>query len=127
MNWILFFMFMLSGLFPTTARADRTSVKASGEAEIVVASWYGPGFEGRPMANGKPFRASDKTTAAHKSLPFGTKLWVTNPDNDRSLIVVVKDRGPHVEGRELDLSEAAAHELGYIEEGITALMVVVMD
>lgn len=126
MNWILLFMFMLSGLFPTYARADRTMIEATSKVEIIVASWYGPGFEGRPMANGKLFRSSDKTTAAHKTLPFGTRLWVTNPNNGRSLIVTVKDRGPYVKGRGLDLSWAAAHELGYAEKGVTALEVVVM-
>jgi len=106
-------------LIPTSARAEQVLV--------MHASYYGHMFEGRKMANGQRFRASDKTTAAHKTLPLGKILWVTNPKNGRSLIVKVKDRGPYVRGRDLDLSRAAAEELGYVEEGVTRLTVVVKD
>jgi rare lipoprotein A len=117
-NWIMLFMFMLSGLFPTYARADK--------ATTMVASWYGADFEGNLMANGKPFHASDKITAAHKTLPKGTMLWVTNPSNGRSLIVQVRDRGPYVKGRHLDLSRAAAKKLRYARKGVATLTVIVM-
>ena len=90
---------------------------------IVTASWYGAYFEGRPMANGKPFKAADPTTAAHKSLPFGTKLLVKNPATGRSLVVTVKDRGPYVKGRDLDLSRAAARKLGYARRGLANLVI----
>jgi rare lipoprotein A len=75
------------------------------------------------MANGEPFRSHDKTTAAHPTLPFGTKLRVKNPDNGRELTVTVKDRGPFVKGRKLDLSLAAARELDYVNKGVTKLMI----
>ena len=99
---------------------------SSAKATVVLASWYGsPVLEGTPMANGEPFKAKDKTTAAHPTLPFGTRLHVKNPDNGRELMVVVKDRGPFVNGRGLDLSLAAAKHLDYIHKGVTRLMVVV--
>lgn len=88
---------------------------------MVKASWYGPGFEGKAMANGEPFRAKDPEIAAHNTLPLGTKILVENPENGRKLVVTVKDRGPYKKGRNLDLSRAAARKLGYIEDGIAML------
>ncbi len=83
-------------------------------ADQMVASWYGPGFEGATTASGEPFDATDYT-AAHKTLPFGTKLTVTL--EGRSVVVRVNDRGPFVAGRDLDLSQAAAEQIGLIELG----------
>lgn len=80
----------------------------------MVASYYGREFEGRPMASGEPFDADD-LTAAHKSLPFGTKLGVAY--GDEYVRVTVTDRGPYVAGRDLDLSLAAAREIGLIGPG----------
>ena len=99
------------------------STAMAGGSRVVLASWYGgsPAMEGAPMANGEPFRSHDKTIAAHKTLRFGTRLLVTNPANGRRLIVVVKDRGPFPEDRDIDLSLAAARELGYVEKGVTRL------
>ena len=94
---------------------------------VVLASWYGsPVLEGALMANGEPFKAKDKTIAAHPTLPFGTKLRVKNLDNGRELTVVVKDRGPFKKGRGLDLSKAAAKKLDYVDKGITKLIVAVL-
>lgn len=76
-----------------------------------IASYYGTYFHGRQMANGETYNMWDKTTAAHLAYPFGTKLKVTNPNNNKSIIVTIKDRGPYIAGRELDLSYAAAKEL----------------
>jgi rare lipoprotein A len=76
-----------------------------------TASWYGPGFAGRRTANGEIFRPGG-LTAAHKSLPFGTRMLVRNPDSDRSVWVRVNDRGPYVGGRQLDLSQGAAEAIG---------------
>lgn len=86
------------------------------------ASWYGPGFHGRKTANGEKFDQMSYT-AAHKSLRFGTLLKVTNPKNGKSIVVRINDRGPYVEGRDLDLSKAAAHELGLMRRGIARLKV----
>lgn len=86
------------------------------------ASWYGPGFHGRKTANGEKFDQMSYT-AAHKSLKFGTLLKVTNPKNGKSIVVRINDRGPYIEGRDLDLSKAAAHELGLMSRGIARLKV----
>ena len=80
-------------------------------------SWYGPGFHGRRTANGEVFDTHD-LTMAHRSLPMGTSVRVTNLDNGRSVVVRVNDRGPYVRGRVADLSHAAAERLGFVDEGV---------
>ncbi|MGB3753026.1 MAG: septal ring lytic transglycosylase RlpA family protein [Parerythrobacter sp.] len=81
-----------------------------------VASYYGKRFHGRRTANGERFNMN-AMTAAHKTLPFGTKLRVTNPRNGESVVVRVNDRGPFTPGRTLDLSRAAASEIGLVRRG----------
>jgi rare lipoprotein A (peptidoglycan hydrolase) len=76
-----------------------------------IASWYGPGFQGRRTANGERFD-QNAMTAASKTLPFGTRVVVYNPRNDRQCVVTINDRGPYVPGRGIDLSHAAARKLG---------------
>jgi len=76
-----------------------------------VASWYGPGFQGRRTANGEIFNTYDYT-AAHKYLPFGAEIKVTNQLNGKYVIVRINDRGPYAGGRIIDLSYAAKQELG---------------
>ena len=85
------------------------------EAREALASWYGPGLEGRPTASGEPFNPYGYT-AAHKTLPLGTELMVSY--GGRSVEVTVNDRGPYVDGRELDLSWAAARALGLTRVGV---------
>src|SRR5260370_32860945 len=87
----------------------------------VVASWYGGKFVGRPTASGEIYD-STKLTVAHKTLKFGTILRLTNPQNGRSLIVRVNDRGPYWVGRDLDVSEAVALHLGFHHKGVTELL-----
>jgi rare lipoprotein A len=87
------------------------------EADYVTASWYGPKFHGRPTASGERFNMY-ALTAAHREFPFGTRLRVTNPENNKSVVVTINDRGPFVPGRELDLSYAAAKEIGLIDKGV---------
>ena len=84
------------------------------------ASWYGPGFAGRPTASGEPFRPS-RRTAAHKTLPFGTVVKVTHPGTGRSVRVVVNDRGPYVGDRIIDLSKRAARRIGMLDEGVATV------
>ncbi len=84
------------------------------EAEPVVSSWYGPGFEGGTTASGEVYRA-DAYTAAHPSLPFGTRLLVSY--GERRAVVRITDRGPYVGDRDLDLSRAAAEKIGLTEAG----------
>lgn len=107
------------------------NISPAGAAEkrnrVMIASWYGPGLQGNDMANGKKFNMNDPTVAAHKTLELGTRLRVKNPDNNKTIIVVVKDRGPYVEDRQLDLSMAAAQKLGFIEQGVTKLEVKILS
>jgi|GEM_PF-399457 len=81
-----------------------------------IASWYGPGFNGKLTASGEPYNQND-LTCAHKTFPLGTKVRVTNLTNGKSVVVTVNDRGPYVEGREIDLSYAAAKKLDIIGPG----------
>ncbi len=86
------------------------------------ASWYGPRFHGRLTANGETYNQM-AYTAAHKSLPFGTLLRLTNQQNKKSIIVRINDRGPYIPGRKIDLSKKAALELGAYERGVINLNV----
>ena len=88
-----------------------------GLEETGNASWYGNPYHGRPTASGEIYDMRD-LTAAHRTLPMGTRLMVTNLDNGQALEVRVNDRGPFVEGRILDLSYAAASILGAIGRGV---------
>jgi rare lipoprotein A len=82
-----------------------------------LASWYGPGLHGRRTASGTVHTGA-ALTAAHRSLPFGTRVRVTNLNNGRAVVVVVDDRGPFVRGRVIDLSLAAARRLGMVRDGV---------
>jgi rare lipoprotein A len=90
---------------------------------LMVASWYGPGFAGKPMANGLPFNPMDSTIVANKTLPLGTILTIRNPENDRRLRAIVQDRGPYAKGRQLDLTFIATDYLGYADRGTARLEV----
>ncbi|HZY64547.1 MAG TPA: septal ring lytic transglycosylase RlpA family protein [Rubrobacteraceae bacterium] len=94
------------------------------KAEQVVASWYGPGFEGNATASGEPFDPYDYT-AAHRTYEFGTRLIVTY--EGRSVAVRVNDRGPYIAGRDLDLSRGAAEYLGLTSVGVATVNVEVAD
>ena len=83
----------------------------------MVASWYGPKFHGKQTANTEIFNQM-AYTAAHKTLPFGTMLRLTNPSNGRTVVVRINDRGPYITGRDIDLSKKAAIELGMIQRGV---------
>lgn len=87
-----------------------------------VASWYGPGFHGRLTANGERFN-QHALTAAHRTLPFGTEVRVTNTANGRSVIVRINDRGPFSGSRVIDLSRAAAEAVGMIQAGVTPVTI----
>ncbi|MCL0040967.1 septal ring lytic transglycosylase RlpA family protein [Thermodesulfovibrionales bacterium] len=87
------------------------------DIQYVVASWYGPKFHGRPTTSGEIFNMY-ALTCAHRELPFGTKLKVTNIQNNKKVICVVNDRGPFIPGRCLDLSYASARKIGLIGPGI---------
>ena len=92
-----------------------------------VASWYGPGFHGRQMANGQIFDMHNEAVVAHKNLAFGTKVEIVNPSNNSSIIATVKDRGPYIPGRDFDLSFAGAEKLGMVEKGVAKLKVRIIE
>lgn len=98
------------GGVPFATTASRGAVPLGGTM-VGHASWYGPGFHGRRAADGSRFD-QNAMTAAHKTLPFGTLLLVTNPRTKQSVIVRITDRGPYIPGRVLDLSAAAARSIG---------------
>ena len=88
----------------------------------MTASWYGPKFHGRLTANGEIYNQM-ALTAASKTMPFGTFLKVTNIRNGKSIVVRINDRGPYIEGRDLDLSKGTAIALGMIKRGVIKVKV----
>ncbi len=89
------------------------------------ASWYGPGFYGNRTASGEVLRRGT-LTAAHRSLPFGTKVRVTNLHNGRSAVVRINDRGPFHGHRVIDLAHGAASELGVVASGVASVKLEVL-
>lgn len=105
-------LFILSLLFLFTLYGCSVKVSQNGKA-----SFYADKFIGRKTANGETFRNS-KLTAAHKTLPFGTKVKVTNKNNGKSVKVRINDRGPFVAGRIIDLSKKAAKKIDLYKAGV---------
>ena len=106
---------------------DKVTVKQDDKGQPIVeqvgeASFYGPGFHGKKTATGEKFNQNDKT-AAHPTLPLGTKATVTNLDNGNSVDVKINDRGPYVKGRDIDLSKGAAKELGMTKDGVVPVKI----
>ncbi len=97
----------------------------SGNVQRGLASWYGPEFHGKVTSNKELYDMYD-LTAAHPTLPFGTYVKVTNLDNGRSVVVRINDRGPFVKGRIIDLSYAAAVQLGMSGPGVVPVVVEVL-
>src|SRR3989442_6416058 len=93
--------------------------------QVGVASWYGPGFHGNRTANGEIYDQYE-LTAAHPSLPLGTRAMVTNLENGRAVQVRVNDRGPFVDGRAIDLSYAAARTIGMVGPGTVRVRIEVL-
>lgn len=108
-------------------RQEEHEVESLNTSEPIyfVTSYYAHDFHGKMTANGERFNMY-AMTCAHKSLPFNTRLRVTNEDNGRSVIVRVNDRGPFIRGRDLDLSYAAAKKIGLIGHGVKSLRVEIL-
>lgn len=98
----------------------------SGDAETGLASWYGAPYHGRPAASGEIYDM-DELTAAHRTLPFGTRVEVTRLDNGKRVIVRITDRGPFVDGRIIDLSHAAAREIELVGPGTARVQLKVIE
>ena len=94
--------------------------------ETGYASWYGGKFQGRKTANGEIFDTY-KFTAAHKTLPFDTVVRVRNLENGKTTIVRINDRGPFVRGRIIDLSYAAAKDIGMVERGVVRVAIEIIE
>lgn len=106
---------------PVKSPRDWSSFRQKGEA-----SWYGPTFHGKTTANGERYNMLGMT-AAHKELPFNTRVKVTNLANGRSTVVRINDRGPFLKGRILDLSYAAARALGAQGPGVISVRIEVVQ
>ena len=98
------------------------SLSTAAYAQCGGASWYGPGFNGKRAASGEVFN-ENAMTAAHRSLPFGTKLTVTYQRTGKHIQVTINDRGPFHGSRIIDLSKAAASELGFRNRGTTSVCI----
>ncbi len=119
---LLFALLLFTGIgcAPTNPNVGQRGYTEEGKA-----SYYSNKLHGRKMANGDKY-SRHKLTAAHRTLPFGTKVKVTNLETNRSVKVKITDRGPFVKGRVVDLSEAAAKRLDYISAGIVPVRVKVV-
>lgn len=104
--------------------AQTASRGGYGRQQVGVASWYGGFFHGRKAADGSRFDQND-FTAAHKTLPFGTLLLVTNLQTQKSTLVRVSDRGPYIPGRMIDLSRGAAKAIGMLGSGVSKVRVTI--
>lgn len=110
---------------PEAAEAALARAKAAQRRETLetgIASWYGPGFAGRPTASGEIFDPS-AMTAAHPELPLGSEVVVVNLENGREAMLRVNDRGPFIGDRVIDVSRAAARALGFYYDGLAEVRV----
>lgn len=97
-------------------------INPRGYNQVGSASFYGSKHQGRRTASGERFD-QNSLTAAHRNLPFGTRLLVTNLDNEKTVVVRVNDRGPHTRGRLIDLSRKAAEQIGMLGSGVAQVRV----
>ena len=115
---------------PALFAANASSKSGSDDYKVVStsrgkASWYGGRWIGRKTANGEIYRAGDMT-AAHKTLPFGTRVRVTDLKTGESTVVRINNRGPFIRGRVIDLSEAAASDIGMKRRGVVGVKLEVL-
>lgn len=118
----LLFVLGIVFLFASCTQLDYFS---SGKVQRGIASWYGTDFHGKLTSNQEIYNMH-AMTAAHKTLPFGTHVRVTNLNNGKSTVVRINDRGPFVKGRIIDLSYAAAKKLGMAQTGVAPVKIVVL-
>lgn len=113
----------LAKTFPTPSASTKPNVATT---ETGIASYYGTKYHGKPTASGELFNMDD-LTAAHPKLTFGTRVKVTHLESHRSVIVRINDRGPFVQGRIIDLSQAAAAQLQMVKDGLARVKVEIID
>lgn len=128
MLWILFkkrILFYILGSIILLSSCSRMEYFPSGNIQRGLASWYGPEFHGKATSNKEVYNMYDMT-AAHRTLPFGTYVQVTNLNNGKSVVVRINDRGPFVKERIIDLSYAAAAKLGMSGQGVAPVEIRVL-
>ncbi len=125
MRWVLLMFLFAQGVEGPLIANPSTPIKPL-KVWTGVASWYGPRFQGRKTANGEHFDMT-ALTAAHPTLPFGSLVRVTNPKTGKSEVVRINDRGPFVEGREVDVSYQVASKIGLIEGGLVRLRLELLE
>ena len=119
--YLLLILMLLAAGCATSPRHDKRVTQTTG-----IASWYGRKFHGKTTASGEKYNMN-KMTAAHRTLPFGTRVKVTHLGNKRTVTVRINDRGPFIDGRIIDLSYKAASKLAMIDEGIAKVHIEVLD
>ncbi|WP_299691140.1 septal ring lytic transglycosylase RlpA family protein [uncultured Vibrio sp.] len=128
-NLILTVLFLtLLGGCSSHAAVDTSKTKGYANTHVLVglASWYGERFHGKLTASGETYN-KNAYTAAHKTLPFGTIVRVTNTANNKSVDVKINDRGPYVTGRVIDLSHKAFVQIGDVNKGVAAVKIEIID
>lgn len=115
-------LFSACALLSLLAGCASHDIDPRGYNEEGTASYYGARHHGKRTASGEPFD-QNALTAAHRQLPFGTRVLVTNLSNDKTVVVRINDRGPHTRGRLIDLSRQAAEQLGMLRSGTARVRV----
>ncbi|MBN2695565.1 septal ring lytic transglycosylase RlpA family protein [bacterium] len=123
MKYFIFFITFLFISCQTGGVKNRNSEKNSIYGK---ASWYGEKFHGKKTASGEIY-SINKNTAAHKTLPFGVILKVTNLKNNKSVVVKVNDRGPYVRNRVIDLSKSAFKKISSLNSGVIDVKIEILD
>jgi rare lipoprotein A len=121
----IFFLFLLTLIAGCSATPPKSPTYGSGYKASGKASYYANKFQGRKTASGERFDQNAKT-AAHRTLPFGTKVKVTNVKNGKSVVVRINDRGPFVKGRIIDLSRSAFERIGNLRSGVISVNIEVV-
>lgn len=116
----------LAALLAGCGALHNTGMLHDGEVQIGMASWYGGKFHGRITTNGERYNMH-KISAAHRTLPFGTLVRVTNIENNKTVIVRVNDRGPWISERVIDLSYAAAKKIDMVTSGVARVRLDIID
>jgi rare lipoprotein A len=124
--WLALGSLAACAVAPARVRLPAAPAPQSRATQTGIASWYGPGFHGEATASGIVYNQND-LTAAHQTLPLGTRVMVTNVNNGRSVEVLINDRGPFAKGRIIDLSHAAAQSLDMIVPGTAPVRIEVIE
>jgi len=122
---ILLILLSMSFIACSSVPAKKT-VKSQGFTQTGKASFYAMKFQNKKTASGETFKQSNNT-AAHKKLPFGTRVKVTNTKNGRSVVVKINDRGPFAKGRIIDLSKSAFQKIGNTKSGVINVKIEVIN